>query len=439
VSRRCCCDNCQCECNHCVDNRAPCCIRVDISGIGSFTLRQDSNNNCRWSSRCTNYICGAEEVSVSISNDAGNYIVTVRLGDHVWEKNYGSSKPYCCQWKNEKIPHSVNGTSCDSSSSTCTISVSGICALGCCSVDNSPDAILCVINGLVNGECRYCTCLNGKSIIAIINRNQSQEITECSWDGHVDYCGYCGPQSDSAFLNVQLLPMIGDNGRPFIRVRVEWLENMIIWQKDYYDDVNPFSWDDVHTIPLFSDFSDPFCDGTNSTVTISAAHGGASTYAEIKRNIACSNDCGFVSPSSLRVDISNVIKSPFFPCNDCCEAFNQTFILEDINLSDIFYLCEPLYGTGIINMNYAMSYFQWNLKILFGGSGGNGSISATLSSSMYGSNAIYVTYVKNIPVAQDCNTLDITLTRDNITVSNLSYFEDLYCSLENIIIRIRSI
>jgi hypothetical protein len=136
--------SCECDCENCAPvngeyvNNAPCCWRVTISGINAaspesctdceslnehYYVRQDYGDDpdsCLWKGVACH--CDISEITLSVVYESGEYKARVVLGDHVWEKNFGSERPVCCgTGSSHDLTWTQGGTDCDSSESTCRI------------------------------------------------------------------------------------------------------------------------------------------------------------------------------------------------------------------------------------------------------------------------------------------------------------------------------
>ena len=176
------CPNCcpgqcaSCTAENCEDTKAPCCFTVELSGIvaedpedcgdclllnDTYSLAQSASNENEW--LCIKSLdCGYEEISLLIWLDGSDYKLTVTLGGHVWEKNYGTSKPNCCQLVGENIPHITDSTDCDTSGSECTVtantSATAASACSCtectvCTDSLAPSEVAVTASGVTGPSC----------------------------------------------------------------------------------------------------------------------------------------------------------------------------------------------------------------------------------------------------------------------------------------------
>ena len=165
----CCSEDCECECENCSDT-ATCCWKVVISGMvggdcddcgdlnTTHYLAQDGENPCLW--RCTkNYSCDPMNMTLEVVLESGEYIIRVTLGSHVWEKNYGASKPACCNVTSEELTHVTSSGDCDSSNATCIISSTELGTEECpcageqqCCQGDVPDCLKVTLAGF-SGTC----------------------------------------------------------------------------------------------------------------------------------------------------------------------------------------------------------------------------------------------------------------------------------------------
>ena len=177
---RCCGDEkppCNCECPNCKEDPpasgkhpAPCCWKVIIAGIvatdpeqcadcddlnDTYYLSQDPEMSCLWRSPAC--VCGEATITLQISENDGQYTITVTLGEHVWSKTY-DEPPDCCALAAE-LEYVSGGTECDSSEATCSISAT---ADADCHYHYCMEVALSGIDRY-NGDCGCpsCSTLNG--------------------------------------------------------------------------------------------------------------------------------------------------------------------------------------------------------------------------------------------------------------------------------------
>ncbi len=158
-----CCGACQTSCNVFSDeeaNAAPNCITVIIASIvegacglcnrlnKSYNLLQVEENGCVW--ECdTLTTCDPTKITLTAYEDGGDYKIKVELENHVWEKNYGTTKPTCTGIRGDTLTHQVSAGDCDSSSSTCVIADEEVAAEDCWCGDCWCDGELITPDGTV--------------------------------------------------------------------------------------------------------------------------------------------------------------------------------------------------------------------------------------------------------------------------------------------------
>ena len=143
----CCCDEGQtCECEHCQDGVAPCCLAVTITGLANdicdgcgnlnttFYLRY--RGNCVWSnSTCRTQSvapCGFDQISATLFEDGGSYFLNVTLSDSgsgdgiSWTKDLGTDPPECTAWSDVALDLD-SAECCNAASATCKVSRSSYC------------------------------------------------------------------------------------------------------------------------------------------------------------------------------------------------------------------------------------------------------------------------------------------------------------------------
>ena len=108
----------------------------------AFRLCLVDGEDCVW--KCET--AAGEIVKLTVYLDAGNYKIKVEASlsnnidatDHVWEKNYGATKPDCAALVSEALTWTTDtNTNCASGTSTCAITAkSGTCHAWCGECDN---------------------------------------------------------------------------------------------------------------------------------------------------------------------------------------------------------------------------------------------------------------------------------------------------------------
>lgn len=219
LNRRCCCGCKTCTCEECAAASpyyAPCCWKVVIAGIvdGScsdcevlnktYYLSQDTSGGCVWSEGAVCGDCDPTDITLSVTLDGSDYIVTVTMDGHVWRKNYGTTKPECCGLTNETIPHTTNTGDCDSSSATCVITAledghecitASCCTL--CTVVPSEWAVDLSGGNLTDRDCDECDKFSNTYVL------QEETLFTCFWR-------YCETSTCPSFWLVTVgLPTVG--------------------------------------------------------------------------------------------------------------------------------------------------------------------------------------------------------------------------------------
>ncbi|HBO45790.1 MAG TPA: hypothetical protein DD670_18075, partial [Planctomycetaceae bacterium] len=194
----CCCVQSECPCGCCSESEPPCCFLVTIGGMANAggCLNCDDYNQtrllvhtgpCTWTGPstggypcCTGY-CGLPAMTLTIAKNASDhYILTVTLGGHAWQHDFGASKPDCGRISGLSLSHTTNGTVCDSSSASCSVSA----ANGCpdpgdpCRywfLDHVPDTLTATVSHFGNATCSDCTSLNGAYVLTRVG-------TTCAWE-----------------------------------------------------------------------------------------------------------------------------------------------------------------------------------------------------------------------------------------------------------------
>ena len=170
---------CECECEHCADNEAPCCWKVVVADIeedgcgectalnGTYYLKQDPSDTCRWVAGIDPAVCGIGEIQLVVAADD---TITVTLGDNEWQTDFGTP-PECCD--EHELPNTATAADCDATGSTATISIGA--AENCPPCSDNPSCIPTVDgdgasvgiavdlpSGWANGLWPpWCDCVNG--------------------------------------------------------------------------------------------------------------------------------------------------------------------------------------------------------------------------------------------------------------------------------------
>jgi len=180
---------CDCECDLSLDGTVKCCMDVTIAlmaGSGgdcteaecleynkTYSLYRstgDDSGNCIWKCEYLGQDCDADTITATLYLDGTDYKLKVELGLHVWEKNFGETKPDLCKGGPWELDHISDGGSCDSSSATCSVAMAdGEGSCGCqsplrfsvCS-GPTPAVIIVTLAGVANGtHCNNCAQWNG--------------------------------------------------------------------------------------------------------------------------------------------------------------------------------------------------------------------------------------------------------------------------------------
>ena len=212
VSRlRCCCVDCDCACEH-ASGTVSCCMNVHITGMvglgGSCTnlmdcldynqlyslyrSTPDDAGNCVWKCPWTpRQNCDATDIIATLYLDGSDYKLKVELGGHIWEKNFGTSKPDMCNTTIGALAHQADTGSCDSSSATCTVTmVDGdgtcSCVIPCGGCDVPPEIMITIPDGLfIDKVCSDCdVIIGGNYITSAFSRN-----AVCIWTYSEIGCG----------------------------------------------------------------------------------------------------------------------------------------------------------------------------------------------------------------------------------------------------------
>ena len=181
-----CCGDCDCRCANCSTSDAPCCFRVTFASIAndgctdcswlnqSFYLTQTVGDDCIWEcSPVDGMPCDPTVIRLTVYKDGTDYKVKVELGNHIWEKNYGTSKPDCCGFSSESITHITDSGDCDTSSATCSVTAlrdGDNCPCNClwycehCANSLAPYQLELTVTGIANNGCA-CGGLNDTFIL----------------------------------------------------------------------------------------------------------------------------------------------------------------------------------------------------------------------------------------------------------------------------------
>lgn len=229
----CCCEpiiNEYCNCSVFDNSQSPCCIKITITDIVEDTCGSCSslnniygayrvyNNHCIW--KC-NFpaICSISEITCTAYQDGSDYKIKVELGEHRWEKNFGTSKPsYDDLNSSIELLHVNSGGTCDSSDSSCFIigSTSDDCECPstclCCNGGIPSDLSITIENNSGSGNCGcWCGIFNDTWIVefstpcTFINYiSPFQNFCAAYWNSQysISACGYSSGESVGVSVGV---------------------------------------------------------------------------------------------------------------------------------------------------------------------------------------------------------------------------------------------
>ncbi len=191
-----CCCGCECECEHGLNGTVKCCLHVTIdymagSGGGctegecldyntTHTLYRSSN--CVWKCEYVSQDCDTAEITATLYRDGTDYKLKVELGGHVWEEDFGETKPDLCEGGPFELDHQADSGSCDSSSATCSVAaVAGDVPCGCgppcvpCADGKGPPCYTATLD-LTGTGLAYLDCPSA-------NTARLANTGPCSWSG----------------------------------------------------------------------------------------------------------------------------------------------------------------------------------------------------------------------------------------------------------------
>jgi len=414
----CCCEaECNCICENCKELsaslNAPCCWAVQILGIvegecgacsklnRQYYLPQDADNNCRWSNRCIGSNCDPDEISLEVTKETGpygaeTYAITVTLGGHVWSKTYADDPPDCCI--KHTLNHATSSGDCDSSNSTCVITVSEAnCPTDCCDDYckdmEAPDALAISITGWATGALCHvdqCECMARTTYLT---------GSDCAWTGGGQTCWMCGQST-------VFTATLSKSGDDYLLTVTGGTQQT--WQKNF-GTTKPDCMAFNESLPLLSQPEDAACDGTNTTCTVVAAHGATRTTYTNDSDDFCDN-CGASVPDQFKLEISGVANRSPAACDDCP------------NLNGIYYLercdCEQAGGCGIQGAGPSSYYLDTGGNICIGGGClsygfllefGRSGNSGRIKLSMFGTYDGFVWTRSDLAFPLPCGSLDIQL------------------------------
>ena len=154
-----------------VDNTCDECDDINKTYYATQTADAGAPEGCSWRSGHVCGNCDPTELWIRAYEDGLDYFIEAELGDHVWRKNYGTTKPDMCALSNESLPHVNNSGDCDSSSATLVISATvdghecetDPCTTVCskCSPAPSEVAVDLGVFGLTDDACDACDTISG--------------------------------------------------------------------------------------------------------------------------------------------------------------------------------------------------------------------------------------------------------------------------------------
>lgn len=241
---------CNCTCDKFCAEAAPCCIVATISGLTngscgdcgdlntSFTLDQTADGACTWSDTIDPSICGISSIAAELYLDAGDYKLKITLGDHVWEHNFGTTKPDCATFASETYSRTGSNAVCDGSSATISLSA-GCPPADCsaCSVYPFEWAVDLGVGGWVDDTCDYCDQVMGVFVLEstyidpeIGIGDQDPEVTRVCLSGFpIDaVCQtFAGPPPITASLLIELSIVLLGGGNKAYQLRV------LLWKNSF--------------------------------------------------------------------------------------------------------------------------------------------------------------------------------------------------------------
>lgn len=346
MSRRCCCA-CDCVCDVCLGDKAPCCFTVIISGAtngscssclnhfnSTFSLRQNPQNLCSWTSVLCNTGCSDLGIELTISGDGNQTTLSLTIGNHQWQKVI-DGEISCCKL-DETLENTSSGSDCNSSLSTARVMANNVdncygnCNDNC--VTGAPTYLAVSIFGMTNttgvGGTYDCDCWNNHTFYA--------RLACQSPVGYDNACAWTREEVDQAC--VQSSPMSSIN--PQINVGGD--HNVLVWLT--YDAINGYQLN----VMLFNDLyradlgmSKPECRTWYNIVCNFVQHYAGSfkcnpgyvTVSALSLGVESDGPspgaqfcqlCGSNFPESVDIEITGIDSiSP----RECCNDYKDTFTL----------------------------------------------------------------------------------------------------------------
>ncbi len=241
-----------CPCNNCSENKPPCCLIVTLSGITDGTcsfcdITMNRSFACYYTSNCTWVgsipdCCDdcEDTITVTLTESSGDYILTVTVGDDIWEVNLGTSKPDCSNWSDLNVPIDTSGSGCTTGSSSCTVSASNNCTptpIGDSSCDDMPnwlqgvpESMEVVIGGISKkaghpSSCSTCTVMNDTFVLDFIDHPSFA----CRWEYDFYGCNDADPEIGSCnpFCRISLSNTFTNSGSCITSWR--WTFGATLW------------------------------------------------------------------------------------------------------------------------------------------------------------------------------------------------------------------
>ena len=318
---------CDCECEYCKDQKAPCCLTLTFDGIqsgscedcGDFTTvfaRQDPLNLCRWYVTLCPQTCDEHEISVELTNDGyGTCSLTVKMGENTWEKDLGSCPPDCCAF-DETLSNTASGGKCDTSGSTVRVQANNVdnCYGPCAHCSTGAPAYLAItpvglgsFDPLGALNCADCTCWNGATFYAEL------DATCCAWTRTgVSVVCICSAFSVGVDQTVAAVSYNAGDGHYYLTITA--------FGNSYRADLGTDKpdcreWEDVWCT-LIAEGST--CEG--GYMLVSAVPPGAEDGGPVPGSQFC-QDCGDGVPATIYVDITGAA------LGGCCDGFLGTYAL----------------------------------------------------------------------------------------------------------------
>ncbi len=297
--RPCCCETpCEgtgCNCSLSSNTNVKCCMNVTIAGMAGgggptcseaecleynttyslYRSEPDDDGNCVWKCGFLDQDCAADEIIATLYLDGSDYKLKVELGGHVWEKDYGETKPDLCTLANESLTWQSDTSGCNSSSATCVVTmVDGDVPCDCgppcenCIDGVGPPEFLLTFSGITRNGGLCPNCDNYNDSFVVFYDEAVSTPTNCAylWTGAGLFCDAGGSAPTDTFG----LSLFTIGGVDKIQVGTSGTNGFVLWAREVTFPLDCNSINELELPVSFEAFPGHICDFSTSIVKVTA-------------------------------------------------------------------------------------------------------------------------------------------------------------------------